>query len=49
MSDTEIDTMLKDAMKTERIKDAANMVAAASGRSKRDLYNRALALKDSEL
>ena len=46
MSDAEIDTMLKDAMKTERIKDAANMVAAASGRSKRDLYNRALALKD---
>lgn len=46
MSDAEIDTMLKDAMKTERVKDAANMVAAASGRPKRDLYNRALALKD---
>lgn len=46
MSDTDIDTLLLNALKTERVKDAANLVAAQTGRPKRDLYARALALKD---
>ncbi len=48
MSDTDIDALLLNALKTERVKDAANIVAAQTGRPKRDLYNRALALKDGD-
>lgn len=48
MSEAEIDVLLLEALKTERVKDAANLVAAQTGQSKRDLYGRALALKNSE-
>lgn len=47
MSDADIDALLLNALKTERVKDAANIVAAQTGQPKRDLYTRALALKDS--
>ena len=48
MSKADIDVLLLKALKTERVKDAANLVAAQTGRPKRDLYNRALALKEAE-
>lgn len=39
-----IDEALRAALKTERVKDAARLVAEAYGLSKRDLYQRALQL-----
>lgn len=46
VSDADVDALLLDALQTERVKDAAHIVAAKTGRAKRDLYNRALELKD---
>ena len=45
-SDAEVDAMLRDALATHRVKDAAAAVADATGLSKRELYARAQALKD---
>lgn len=45
ISDTAaIDTMLRDALASHSVKDAAALVATATGAPKRDLYQRALAL-----
>lgn len=41
---TDIDTMLIQALTTHSVKDAAHIVALATGTPKRDLYQRALAL-----
>lgn len=43
-----IDRALRTALKSERVKDAANLVAAAHGLSKRELYQRALELSRSD-
>jgi len=40
-----IDAMLRQALSSASVKDAVNEVAAATGRPKRELYQRALALK----
>jgi len=45
-SDADVDAMLRDALKTESLRDAAAGVAAATGRKKRDVYARALAIAD---
>lgn len=47
LSDDDIDALLLEALQSARVKDAANLVAAETGRPKRDLYNRALELKDT--
>lgn len=44
-SEAEIDAMLLQALKTMSVKEAAAIVAAASGIARRSLYQRALALK----
>ena len=44
-SDAEIDTMLRQALATMSVKEAAEAVSAASGVSRRTLYQRALAQK----
>lgn len=41
---SDIDALLMQALATHSVKDAANLVAAATGAPKRDLYQRALAL-----
>jgi 16S rRNA (cytidine1402-2'-O)-methyltransferase len=46
MDDAAIDDALRDAMRTQRLKDAVAAVALGSGRAKSDVYARALALKD---
>lgn len=46
MDDDAIDAALKNAMQTQRLKEAVAQVAKDSGRSKSDVYARALALKD---
>lgn len=43
--DTRLDAALTEAMATESVKDAAAAVAQVSGLARRDLYQRALALK----
>lgn len=48
MDDEAIDTALREALKTERVKDAAARIAKESGRMKSDIYARALALKDAQ-
>ncbi|MCC7272644.1 MAG: 16S rRNA (cytidine(1402)-2'-O)-methyltransferase, partial [Alphaproteobacteria bacterium] len=40
----EVDAGLRAALATMRVKDAATMVAAATGRPRREVYARALAL-----
>jgi len=44
VSDADVDAMLTEALKTDSLRDAAAGVAAATGRRKRDVYARALAL-----
>ena len=44
-ADEDVDVALRDALKTTSVKEAARAVAAATGLSRRDLYQRALALK----
>lgn len=46
VSETDIDTSLQEALERLPVKQAANEVAAALGQPKRDMYQRALALKD---
>lgn len=48
MTDDDIDALLLKALKTERVKDAASIVAEQTGRPRRDLYARALLLKDGD-
>ena len=48
LSQDGIDEALRTAMKTQRVKDAATMVAQAYGLSRREVYQRALALGDGE-
>ena len=43
-SDNEIDAALRDALTRHRLKDAVDAVAGASGRARREVYQRALAL-----
>ncbi len=45
LSDDQVDALLRDALANSSLKQAAAEVAAATGRSKRALYQRALALK----
>lgn len=44
MDEAAIDRMLADALATMRVKEAANMVAEAAGRPKKEIYARALAV-----
>ncbi len=46
VSDSEIDTLLTEALERLPVKQAANEVAARLGLARRDMYQRALALKD---
>ena len=46
-SDYDIDTLLRQALKDNSTKDAAHMVAEITGRPKKEIYQRALTLKDS--
>ncbi|SEQ55015.1 16S rRNA (cytidine1402-2'-O)-methyltransferase [Faunimonas pinastri] len=43
----DMDAMLREALATMRVRDAADKVAEKTGLSRRDLYQRALALKSS--
>ena len=43
-----VDRALKAALKTERLKDAVEQVTAATGAPRREVYQRALALKDGK-
>ncbi|MEL6959174.1 MAG: 16S rRNA (cytidine(1402)-2'-O)-methyltransferase [Pseudomonadota bacterium] len=45
-TDQAVQDALRDAMATMRVKDAANAVAGASGRTRRDVYQLALTMKD---
>jgi 16S rRNA (cytidine1402-2'-O)-methyltransferase len=44
VDDADVDAQLRAALATMRVKDAATAVAAATGRPKREIYARALAL-----
>jgi 16S rRNA (cytidine1402-2'-O)-methyltransferase len=46
MEDDDIDAALLSAMKTSSLKEAVEQVSEHAGRAKRDVYARALALKD---
>lgn len=46
--DAAVDSALRTALRTMRVKDAADAVAGATGRKRRDVYARALALKAQE-
>jgi 16S rRNA (cytidine1402-2'-O)-methyltransferase len=48
VADADVQTALKEAMKTMRIKDAATMVAGALGLPRRQVYQIALTLGDAE-
>ena len=48
MEDGAIDAALRDAMKTSSLKEAVALVTEHAGRAKRDVYARALALKDKK-
>lgn len=47
MQDVDIDALLRDALKILSVRDAAASVAAATGRKKGEVYQRALILRDS--
>jgi 16S rRNA (cytidine1402-2'-O)-methyltransferase len=47
-SEARIDEALAEALKTDRVKDAASAVATASGWARRDVYARAIALKGDD-
>lgn len=49
MNDEDIDTMLRTAMEEMGVKQAAEVVAAASGESRSALYQRALKLKEPKV
>ena len=44
LSESELDTLLRRALERGSVKDAASEVATATGRPRRELYKRALAL-----
>jgi 16S rRNA (cytidine1402-2'-O)-methyltransferase len=46
-SEADIDSMLLAAMRTESLREAVAGVAAATGRPRREVYARALALKEA--
>ncbi|SEW27841.1 16S rRNA (cytidine1402-2'-O)-methyltransferase [Cognatiyoonia koreensis] len=46
ISDADVDTALRTALETMRVKDAATTVAGAFGMPRKDVYQRALGLKD---
>jgi 16S rRNA (cytidine1402-2'-O)-methyltransferase len=48
VDDTKLDTMLDQALETMSLRDAVDHVTAASGRQRRDVYQRALALSAGE-
>lgn len=48
VDDIDIDAALRQALATMRVKDAATTVAGALGLSRKDVYQRALGLKDAE-
>lgn len=48
VEDIDIDAALRQALATMRVKDAATTVAGALGLSRKDVYQRALGLKDAE-
>ena len=48
VADAQIDTMLGQTLATMSLRDAVDHVAAASGRQRRDVYRRALALASNE-
>ncbi|MEM9972007.1 MAG: 16S rRNA (cytidine(1402)-2'-O)-methyltransferase [Pseudomonadota bacterium] len=48
VTDDEVEEALRDALQTQRIKDAAATVSEALGLSKRDVYQRALRMKDGD-
>lgn len=47
-SEEDVDTALRELLETESVKDAAQRVAAATGRRRRDLYQRALVLSNED-
>jgi 16S rRNA (cytidine1402-2'-O)-methyltransferase len=46
-SDHDVDTLLRQALQRASVKDAVSDVAAATGRPRREIYRRALALNES--
>ncbi len=48
VADADVDSALRDAMKTMRIKDASTLVAGALGLPRRQVYQRALALEQDK-
>lgn len=46
IDDEDIEAMLKEALKTMRVKDAASFVSEKTGRIKKELYDMALLIKD---
>jgi 16S rRNA (cytidine1402-2'-O)-methyltransferase len=44
----EVDAMLRRALQRASVKDAVSDVAAATGRPRREIYQRALALSDGD-
>lgn len=48
LSNERLENLLREALKTYRIKDAAHIVAEQTGLSKKDIYNKALILKKAD-
>lgn len=48
IADADVDAALRQALSTMRVKDAATAVAGAFGMPRKDVYQRALGLKDEE-